>query len=340
MVDKFKDFLTESKLTYEKALEVLGLSNSYTKDDVKKARNIAIKLAHPDKGGSLEQSKLVNTAYDLLKNTTGGTSYGAGNTYDREDTNAKYNAMEKQINADLIAKYTPDAFTKYFEDIFGKKFTHSLQMRENKYSGAHSYYAGFKSKFATEDDKIVFEFDVSVYLTDVVYKKSSLSNDPDISYTISVTAYGYANRKKQKMSQRDWKQMNNHSVLWDPKKSYTPAKMKKIANASGDVKMKRADFQLAMKNEVKATPWNDMMKIDLKDGQSILVWRIVFMRTPMWQLHRIGTVENRRFVNDENLSGGLPESESTIDTFLAIRKMTGAQALKLLDKEYKNYIGK
>jgi hypothetical protein len=58
-------------------------------------------------------------------------------------------------------------------------------------------------------------------------EKGGLSNSETISYTIQVTAFGYANRKKQKMAQRDWDQKNDHILLSDPKKSFPLAKMKK-----------------------------------------------------------------------------------------------------------------
>lgn len=338
MVDKFKEFL-EEKLTRSEAETILGLGNSYSIADVKQARNSAIKTAHPDKGGTLELSKKINTAYDVLK---GKSSASSGSDFNSESTAVKYRTMAVFINNDLLQKFQPDAFIKYFEGIFKQKFTHKLEMRwaDRK---PHPYHAGFVSTFSTDDNKIVFEFQVTVSLTEVVYQdNNSLSNDPDISYELGVTAFGYAKRKKQKMSQRSYKQMNNHSVLWEPKKSFPAAKMKKIADASGSVKMKRADFQLAMEKEVKAKSWSDSMLIPLKDGNYFQVYRIVFMRQPMWQLARMGKLNDRltRFIDFENISGSLPENETTLDTFLALKKLNMAQATKLLDKEYKKYIGK
>lgn len=54
------------------ALKILGIEGDYTPETVKKAYRKACALYHPDRNaGGLEMMKLVNQAYEALKNQTG-----------------------------------------------------------------------------------------------------------------------------------------------------------------------------------------------------------------------------------------------------------------------------
>lgn len=54
-------------MNIDDALTILGLSKIPNKNDLKAAYRNNAKLSHPDLGGSLEQMKSVNAAYELLK---------------------------------------------------------------------------------------------------------------------------------------------------------------------------------------------------------------------------------------------------------------------------------
>ncbi len=51
---------------YEAALTLLGLSAKFTRAELDAAFKAAIRTAHPDAGGSLDQAQAVNAARDLL----------------------------------------------------------------------------------------------------------------------------------------------------------------------------------------------------------------------------------------------------------------------------------
>lgn len=247
--------------------------------------------------------------------------------------------LAKFISADLISKYTPDVFIKYFEDQFNQKFKHELIINDGSMDsgGMGPSTAGFASKYSTIDNKIVFEFNVYVFLSSVMHNNDNktLSNNPDVSYTITSTAFGYSNRKKQKMSQRDWKQVQNHSFLYDPKKSFSLAKMKKMSSATPTVEMKRADFRLAVKNELKVKNWNtDTYLVPLKDGTFFQITRSVFMRTPLWSVDRFGELASKyTFNTTEYINISLPETTDTLDLFLKMQKMSTKDAIKLIKDE-------
>ncbi len=64
-----KDF--DNGLSYEKALALLGLKQSFSQQDFKLAYRTAISKAHPDRGGSHEKAQAINQARDLIKKKQG-----------------------------------------------------------------------------------------------------------------------------------------------------------------------------------------------------------------------------------------------------------------------------
>lgn len=75
------------------ALSILGITGDYTPDTVKQAYRQACKKYHPDRNpAGLEMMKLVNQAYETLKNETG--------TQDTSET----------VNQDDVSSYGEDIF--------------------------------------------------------------------------------------------------------------------------------------------------------------------------------------------------------------------------------------
>ena len=59
----------------ENYYEILGVSESSTQEEIKKAFREKSKVMHPDKGGNEEDFKKINEAYDVLGNSNKRTSY-------------------------------------------------------------------------------------------------------------------------------------------------------------------------------------------------------------------------------------------------------------------------
>jgi curved DNA-binding protein CbpA len=329
----FKEHLLE--MTTPEAEELFGLTGDYKEADVKKAYKVMSSKHHPDKGGDVEKMKDVNKAWDLLK---GQAKSGTLNLKkQREDRAEKYRQKAKDVAADISNKFDLDAFKTYFKEQIGQDFISEVTVVDGTDLGQNSYklatpsYAGIQVKFYTKDKKVAFDFDALAYLYGEKNTKG-LSNSETISYTIQVVAYGYANRKKQKMSARDWKHQNDHILLSDPKKSFPLAKMKKIAAGSSGV-MKKADFMLAVKKELDGERWNDdAYMIPLKDGH-ILIGRSVFMRVPHWSTSQIGVRAGKySFKKEAIVYHSFPENEDTLELFLSWKKMTMKQVQKSIEK--------
>jgi len=320
----FKSFLTE--LTKQESEVLFSLTGDYSAADVKLAYKKMSMIHHPDKGGDVEVMKKVNAAWKTLK----GETKGGTDAYNKAENKARWQAKAKDIAADISGKFDVQAFKDYFKQHLGHDFNAIVKVMDGVGDYAPSH-AGIQVRFETADGKIAFDFDALAYLFGR-QEKGGLSNSETISYTIQVTAFGYANRKKQKMAQRDWDQKNDHILLSDPKKSFPLAKMKKIASGVSG-KMTRADFKLAIEKELKGENWNtDTYLIPVKDG-FLRIFRTVIMRTPFWSLNDLGVRRGSyAFDTEYRHIHSLAESEETLDILLSFRKKTMKQVDTIITK--------
>jgi hypothetical protein len=309
----FKEYILEEVLSTQEAEGILGLSGEYDPADVKKAYRHMSKIHHPDKGGDNEMMKKVNAAWKTLKG-------GKGSKSDLVISKKEWKARAQFIADDINNNFDEQAFLDYFKLHLGRNFKCTRKVINN------DHWAGLLAKFETKDGKIAFDLDISAYLAGAELK-GGLSNSKTISYTIMVVAYGYANRKKQKMSQRDWAHKHDHIVLSDPSKTFPVGKMKKIAASSGTTNMKRADFKLAIKNELHGEDWilPDSYLIPVKDG-FIRINRNVIMRVAYWSLTDVGNkIGNYKFDAEYTTYHTVLESEDTIELLLSYKNKTMKQ---------------
>lgn len=324
----FKDYLLETTMTLPLAKEVLGLTGAYTADDVKKAYQTASNKHHPDKGGDVEMMKKVNVAYKMLKSTSGVSGTGG---VDWDAIAEKYKKHAEFVDKDLKSKFKPEVFTNYFEKVFGEKFIAKITFRDNSKVKSPSS-AGFNAEFKTSDGKIAFDLDVFVYLPNLERPTKGLSTNENLSYPMGITAYGYANMKKQKMAQRDYNSKVDHSLFTDPSMIYPEAKLKKMMIAS-DKKMTKADFLLGLEKEVEITNWNKadgVYLVNLKDGFA-MIRRSVIMRMPSWSLMGIGEKKGAySFDTKIRIYQSYPEDKNTLDIFKKLNGLSQLQAETLL----------
>ena len=326
----FKDYLLETTMTTSLAKEVLGLTGAYTADDVKKAYQTASNKHHPDKGGDVEMMKKVNVAYKMLKSTSAGSS----KVVDWDAIGEKYKKLAEYVDKDLKSKYNPQVFADYFEKIFGQKFNNQTRYRDNSIS-RNPTYAGLTTNFKTDDGKIAFDFDISVYLVNLDNPRKGLSSNENLSYPMGITAFGYANMKKQKMTARDYNSKNDHSIFTDPSLVFPEAKLKKMTGVGINKKMTKADFLLALEKEVEIKQWNradGVYLVTLKDGY-IMIRRSVIMRVPCWSTLGIGEWTGAySFRTKIRMYHSYPENAETIDMFKSLNKLTQEQSETLLKK--------
>lgn len=318
----YKQFLNEAIISLPNAMKLFGLKQGYSKADLKKAYSNMARKHHPDLGGSAKMMSTINVANEVLASNTdmltGREAMRASMDASREKTERANEFIRKDINA----KFNPSVYTTYFKEIFGKDFTYKVTETGDKYDT----YVGLRVHFEADEGKIAFDLSITSRGAEIINSGGSLSNNVDISYGLSVTSFGFSNRKKAKMSARDYTTTNNHKIFTTPSQVFPKAKLVKMSKAIDDPTkaMKRADFELALKNEVKAKyVGNDMYRIAISKDEYVNLHRQVFMKIASWSIfsfriegkHGVSTTQEYKFPIISML-----ENAVTIDLLLDIKK--------------------
>lgn len=80
--------------------ERLGVSEDATLDEIRRGYRRAVKLHHPDHGGSVKEFERVTEAYNKLKDPESRRKYDADLALARADPNAVVEALREQLEAD------------------------------------------------------------------------------------------------------------------------------------------------------------------------------------------------------------------------------------------------
>lgn len=324
---RFKEYLIERTMTFEKALEVFGISADEIDNKIElkhKYRKLAMQH-HPDKGGDVKMAQDINDAYALL-------SKASKKKADAEDSMARFKArqakekkMAEQIKQALLSDFQPEIFQRYFNELSGYNFKYQIT-KSNK------QWPGFEVEFFTNDRNTIFTLKVSADIIDVM--RGGLSSGEEFSYNVFTEAYGFHNNKKQKMSKSDWGWTRDHSFLKEPKKLFPEKKMKSIFSGSTSKReFKKRDMVAYLKTKLKAD-WDgkEWMRIPLGDDYTLTIFRSTFMRKGNWGVngiyHKYKRVHQPRYVS-------FMEEEETAKIFEKIQKeamkVSGDAKIKKVD---------
>jgi DnaJ family protein A protein 2 len=103
--------------------DILGISPSSTKNDIKKAFRIKALKEHPDKGGDADKFKKLSEAYEVLSD---------------EEKRDKYDRLGKN-GIDIPAFNPMDMFSSVFGNIFNSSFTSPTYAKKNNRSPDTKY---------------------------------------------------------------------------------------------------------------------------------------------------------------------------------------------------------
>ena len=308
---KLKKLLFE--ITFDQALKVLNYSKEDLGDEakLKKAYRDATITAHPDKGGSTSAMQDVTAAYELLKKTKSSSS----SKFDWEKSDKENLDLGLKVLEQLKQKFNTTKFIDHFNQIYSDSFQVKISKERPSSSDRSAWYAGLSAEFFNASRDIVFSIDFHCSIHDVKYDKSLGSGIGNISYPLGVSAYGFFNNKKLKITQRDYSSTRNHDVLINPELSFPKAKLEKFKTTSVSKVFKRADMILYLTKKLGMTWDGDQARIkDVPKPLAIVFSRGTFMKTPYWSLN---LYENSRGVPGMSYVT-LPE---TIETAQAIEKL-------------------
>jgi len=287
---KIKTILLE--MTADLALKALDISQSDARDasKLKAAYKAASLKNHPDRGGSADKMKDVNLAYEFLSKYTGSST--GGNTFDAksyDDSRKEYLDLGKAVLEVLKGEFRIQNFINHFSKIYSTTFQYNIAREWPKATDRSTSHAGMDVEFFNDTRDIVFKINFSVYLIDVKYNKSIGGGTGNISYPLGVSAYGFFNNKKLKITQRDYLRTSDHDVLSNPELAFPTKRLEKFKTTASSKQFRKEDMILTLKNKIADGAWyNDAYAVKLTDGRprlTIQFNRHTFNRLPYWDIN-------------------------------------------------------
>ncbi len=310
-------------MTVQDAQHLLGLTGSYTADELKAAYKKMAILHHPDKGGDVSIMKKINVAYDKLSNILGGTHVSP------EDRMAQYHRSREQDRIFLVSALGKvkqvlniHAFTNHFKAIFGQEF--SVQIKEN----VEDTYASLSAEFANHTRSTVLDLRINV--SAVERHNHGLSHGA-FGINMYVATSILHNRRKIKLAQQNYRFEHDFSVLTNPEALFPAKKLGKKKDGKPS-KFAKKDAILSFQKELHAEFRDDWLFIPLPhaDGMKLTLYRNVFMRTAGWGIN--GVYQKSRRVASLSTVVTFPESEVSIswliDHIKEIQKLSSPDQIK------------
>jgi len=319
-------------MNFQKALLTLSLSAKFTEAELKKAYKRAMMKAHPDKGGSIEKSQLINSANFILKSSCIDEEYK--NALSSENR-AEERELAQSFADELLGKFDIEAYKNYLESF--TKTVLTFTESEMKIGSCHEMFKLWKF----DDGKSFFE--VKVY-AQILFPKNAISGvDGAMIEKMSTTTTVLINRKKHKMSQSDWGMKSVKAMFEKPEQTFPAAKLKKIYVERGKVKpVKKADYLTSFKYELNAKIDGKTIRVPMLNGSTIVLERITWMRKGLYQFNAIysdTTPRARTLVFASFYENSEPKTlDWMIETFKKVQSMTDHEAGLFIEQQSKEQL--
>lgn len=314
--------ITESKMTYQEALKVLGATGSETSAEMSRLFKRASLRNHPDRGGSNELMQKINQAYDVVTKTgpSGARSETAG------DVRARYARQKKEweekVDAYFVVaknyfstKFNAQEFAEYFTKYTGLPTTFKQEVTK----GSHGVYASFR--FTSGDAYFDFGFNCTP-----PNGQGLAAPDSSALGSVSVSTFVLVGTKKHKMASRDYQWGKNPDKI-TPESLFPAKKLESIFSPTQkNLKFKRADYMASFSKLLGAKISGNDIVVDVGDLQ-VHFYRHVFMRKGAYVFQYVINPAVNKFRPAERLKGTMLEDEDgacldmIIDTFKEMQKV-------------------
>lgn len=305
---RFKLFLLEQKMSVDKALEIFNLDRDEASDKTKlrkKYKELSIKF-HPDHGGTNEQMRDINLAYEVLNKL----NLSSSGEFDWKESAEEYRKLGKRMKKMLVSLFNEKIYVNYLNKLSGKNFNYEYIRKFPSENENNPSYAGFDIKFKSDDNETFFDLHLSVTLHQVKHNKSLGGGNDEYFYKIFYYVTGYHEGKDVKIKQRSIGSSDKKNIFINPEVAFSKARMKKIF--SGEVrkgsKFKKSDMFGFLRNKLNATFNDDVAFIPLFDNYKLVIYRMVMMRVPSWGFN--GIYERSKRISRMGVVS-LPENEET-----------------------------
>lgn len=271
-------------MNYPEALKVFGykggdFNGAQLKADYKK---LALQF-HPDRGGSTEKMKQVNAAYETLRNSGGSSGIERESNEERTD---RVKMFGKTTLESVLQKFKPEAFVKYFEGIFpGDSFDYKTESTNISKMGPYSSFIQVQTEFFNKDRSTVIDFNVSVNFSSL-FGVQALGQGGEYGLSMILSTSILYNRRKLKLSPKNYSFEDNYSVLADPAQLFPADKFARSKKTDTKRKMSKRDVILTFEKELDAR-WDgkEWLRIPLGPDFELLLYRMTFRGEASWGIN-------------------------------------------------------
>lgn len=340
----FKQFINEKAMTAEEAFRILNIDTTQ-EFNLKNAYRSASKLAHPDLGGTDEQQKLVNLAYETLKDKKidSGLVRFSNEWWEKQ----KIRNREKAEIIDKIFRqeFNKEDYLKYFKQFTSDHLIVDEKLKIFDDNAAHTY------KFHNEDNTTVFYISMWAYAHDMGGK--GLGTGTGLAFKFSTNNYLYHNRRKQKMKQRTWSSKNN-TLQMKPEELFPKKVLTKVFAGKKQRKFSKRDMLQGLDKELNGRQSGDWVLIPIKDKIQMQLSRSAFgafgsrrsESAAYWNAYWLVDRAEKGKAGQHRLAiHSMKESEETLDFLVKLvkkmKKLDDAKKMaSFANKEIKKYIEK
>jgi curved DNA-binding protein CbpA len=340
---RFKEYLILEAMSKLKAMEVFGIKDKKTAEEIKKLyRQLATKY-HPDRGGSEEKMKEINAAYEILKN--GATP--AKDTVNWDDIHAQYKVMCQQVNERIEKIFKPKVYETYLNSVLDG---YNFKLSSITYYGEEYYkspdknygsptYAGIKAIFDDDKNNSSIEINFMVHLPSLK-KASGLTDNSNAKYPLNVNAIGFIAGRKFKLFDENWKSVGiTDAKINDPESILPKTKLKKQLMKQAKTKATKKDFLTLISKVLKAERMDDgSFMVPIEKDYYLGLDRGTMMRKGYWNIGIYEKANKYSYKPVETLIPTAFESPELLDLFMSFKGKKLSQ-IKNLVKQYKKEQG-
>ena len=249
--------------------------------------------------------------------------------------------MGKAVLNVLKDEFRIQNFISHFSKIYSQPFQHKVTREWPSATDHSTSHAGMDVEFFNDSRDIVFKINFSIYLIDVKYNKSIGGGTGNISYPLGVSAYGFFNNKKLKITQRDYLRTSDHDVLSNPELAFPAKRLNTFKTTAASKQFRKEDMILTLKNKISDGQWVDnQYNVKLSEGRPRLTLQFnrgTFRRMPYWD---INFYIDGKYQQIER-AGVLEETVATANFFIelaaGVKKQSLEQIVPYLNREIAKY---
>lgn len=310
------------KMTIEKALTLLDLKGTPSKEELKKAYYKAVKRVHPDFGGSESLTKEINLAYELLSETKFTVQQ------DRDAFINKSKEIAEGISRKLGEAYKETKFLEYLESLFNISFSADSKIEVRQ--GFSTYNVRFFASFVSSDSQTSVNINGYIDTVHIMTSTSETLTSGEFDIPVTVDILIVHNNKKVKPYRQNYLISQNSKFVFSPEDLIPREKMKKAIKSSKERKFSKQDMIAALRSNLNASFDGEYATIQIRNKFRLVFYRYVMLRQAAWGCSGFYQTNPHKKLLQGAMT--LPESEETLKVIEhCVRNLESASDEEMLE---------